>query len=217
MKSIGPMQCSREPLQTWKKGNSSNVKSFQCVFRSSDQCQTPIRQMLTQSKSLGLVLFKDCILLKKKEKLHIFIFMNHIWKDFFPTSSRKDQISGPFRRALFFLLNWIVKAAKGKLGGERNLLKGKPWISMNNYYANLLENRDNEEWAEQGSASLALKERLSEDSQGCFYPRVWSSLHVPTLADFTALVSLVLFLNPAFPCSSSFFPFMGIGKEGIVE
>lgn len=123
MKSVGPMQCSRDPLQTGKKGNSSNVKSFQCVF-SSDQCQAPIRQMLTQSKSLGIVLFKDHIWLKKT--LHIFIFMNQIWKDSFPTCSRKDQISGPFRRALFFLLNWIVKAAKGKLGGERNLLKGKP-------------------------------------------------------------------------------------------
>ena len=88
---------------------------------------------------------------------------------------------------------------------------------MNNYYANLLENRDNEEWAEQGSTSLALKERLSEDSQGSFYPRVWPSRPVPTLADFTALVSLILFLNPAFPCSPSFIPFMGLGKEGIVE
>lgn len=88
--------------------------------------------------------------------------MNRIWKDFLLSYSRKDQISGPFRRALFFLLN-LVKAAKGKLGGERNLLKGKPWISMDNYYANLLENRDNEEWmAEQCSASLALKERDSQ-------------------------------------------------------
>jgi len=51
--------------------------------------------------------------------------MNRIWKDFLLSYSRKDQISGPFRRALFFLLK-LVKVAKGKLGGERNLLKGKP-------------------------------------------------------------------------------------------
>lgn len=71
------------------------------------------------------------------------MLMNWIWKDFF-SSSRKDQISEPFTSTLFFPLDCIVKSAKGKVGGERTLLKGKTWISMNNYYANFFENRGNQ-------------------------------------------------------------------------
>ena len=130
MKSIGPMQCSREPLQTWKKGNSSNVKSFQCVFRSSDQCQTPIRQMLTQSKSLGLVLFKDCIWLKKKRKTtHLYFYesylerlLSHLFKEI--SDFRAIQ------KGIIFPTQLDSKGCQRKAGRRKKLVKRK---TMNQY------------------------------------------------------------------------------------
>lgn len=127
MKSVGLMQCSRDPLQTWKKGNSSNVKSFQCVFRSSDQCQTPIRQMLPQSKSLGLVLFKDHIWFKKKST-HLYFYESNLER--LPSLLFKERSDFRAIQKGIIFPSQLSKGCQREVGRRKKLVKRK---TMNQY------------------------------------------------------------------------------------
>ena len=78
-------------------------------------------------QEVGLVLFKGQGLQKYT---HLYVYELNLEKIFFLSSKRKDQISEPFTSTLFFLLNWIRKAAKMKVGRRKKPVKRK---TMNQY------------------------------------------------------------------------------------
>lgn len=84
---------------------------------------------------------------------------------------------------------------------------------MNNYNANLLENRDNRSECMHRACQLGSdrKETSQKTAKGISTPDTDPDL----VASFTAFIHLVLFLKPSLPCSLIFFSGMR-KKNGIV-